>query len=441
MKSNIKKQLIYILVGLISFGGTALSCSGGPSTNSQPVTLKFWKPFDSTEDWSSIISAYTATRKNVRIEYTQKPVATYQEDLVDAMAAGDGPDIYSIHQDWLPRYQDKIQTATISKLYPQTNLRDVFADTVTTDLTDGDTLYALPSSIDTLAMYYNRQNLASAGIARPPSTWPELVAMIPKLTRVSGSATIAQSTIALGTSNNVNRGVDILQLLMLQQGVKFYDDSFGRATLGDSDAASTSAASQALKFYTQFSNPASTAYTWNGKQIDSVDTFAQGKVTFLLGYSYLRPTLAAKQAFLDYGTAPVPQLSDTASKVNFANYWAETVWKGSKNPGLAWDFIKFATSYEQNKAYVAATGLPSSRKDVLTEQQKDANLAVFATNVFSARSVVKPEASQFEKIFTDLIDSVAINNTPTTDAIAQAKNKLDLLLKRYPINPANGGTL
>ncbi|HYD91678.1 MAG TPA: extracellular solute-binding protein, partial [Flavobacterium sp.] len=259
-------------------------------------------------------------------------------------------------------------------------------------------------------------------------------------TKLTGDNRLAQSAAALGTSSNINRAADILQLLMLQSGVEFYDSSKSSITLDDGSSGSSgngSAAERALQFYTQFSNPTSKAYTWNSKQPYSIDAFTQGKVTFLFGYSYLRPILTAKQSFLDYGVAPMPQASTIANKVNFGSYWADTVWNGSKNKSVAWDFLKFAASYTENQIYVNGTQQPSSRKDVLTEQQKNADMAVFADAVFSARTVVKPHSAQFDQILNDLIDDVSLNGISTQSALSDATTKLNLLLKKYPVSGSN----
>ncbi len=437
MKTNIQKKIIIALLSIVAIFGTGLSCGGDKEENVASSTLNFWKPFDSSDKWSGIIEAYQRQRPNVKIIYTQKSVETYERDRLEAMAAGKGPDIFSVRNDWLPRYLDKIKPAP-DNLIPPRRFRETYVDVVSDDfvMPDGK-IYGLPQSVDVLALYYNRELLASAGIARPPATWPDLISAVPKLTQIDNRGQIERSAITMGSANNVNRAGDILQLLMLQSGVNFYDSSFASITLnrGGTDANGDVPAARALKFYTQFSDPSSKVYTWNTRMDYSIDAFAQGRTALTLGYSYLMPTLNAKQPFLKYGVAAIPQVSTSQPKVNLASYWAETVWTASQNTDAAWDFILFASLYEQNKKYVANTQTPSSRRDVLTEQQKDPTLGVFADNVLSAKSVVKPDTIQFEKILNELIDDVAISGLSPSEALSRAEQSLASLLNKYPIRP------
>ena len=438
MKPNLKKKSIIAILSLIALFGTGLSCGGGGQPGqTQSVTLKFWKPFDSSDKWQEIISAFATTHQGVIIEYTQKSSETYPQDLVDAMAAGQGPDIFSIRNDWLGRFRDKISPLSGDQ-FPVRTYRETFADVVSQDFVEGNQIFAIPASVDVLGLYYNRGLLSSAGIARPPSTWPELTSMIPKITKFNSSGQITRAGIAMGLANNINRSSDILTLLMLQSGTKFYDDSQASVTLsrGTADENQETPAARSLRFYTQFADPSSKAYAWNSKQIDSIDSFVQNQTVMIFGYSYLMPQLKAKDAFLDYGVAGVPQLTLSGTKVNIASYWAETVWGGSKNQRLAWEFIQFANSFEQNKKYNELTGQLSSRKDVLSNQQRDPELGVFAENALSAKSVSKPEVGQFEKILNEAIEDVAFGSVQPQEAIEKAERKLQLLLERYPLKKA-----
>ena len=70
MKQNLQKQIIMTLLAALALFGTGLSCGGGEKAD---VTLQMWKPFDSTDKWQDIISAYGEYRAGVKIVYTQKP--------------------------------------------------------------------------------------------------------------------------------------------------------------------------------------------------------------------------------------------------------------------------------------------------------------------------------------------------------------------------------
>jgi len=149
----------------------------------------------------------------------------------------------------------------------------------------------------------------------------------------------------------------------------------------------------------------------------------------IISYAYLADTLKEKSPFLNYGVAAVPQIAAGATKINFANYWAEGVSKQSANSELAWRFLKFATSVDPLRAYLATTKQISPRLDLLEEQIADPQLGVFAENAISAKSFYKPDSNAVEQIFADMINEVVLRHVPVKNAIQAAAQKLNLLLK------------
>jgi multiple sugar transport system substrate-binding protein len=286
-----------------------------------------------------------------------------------------------------------------------------------------------------LALYYNRDILNSAGISQPPATWPELVNDVQKITRISQPGDFTRSGIAMGASSNVNRGVDILSLLMLQFGTKFYSDDLNSATFdAEQNIPGTNEGfnpgQMGLDFYTQFSNPAKTAYTWNSRSDLSIDAFTQGKLAMMLSYNYMIPLIRAKAPNLNWGVAVVPQTGEDVTKVNFANYWGLTVSKASPNADAAWDFLNFITQKEELKKYYALHKVPSSRKDILNEQISDPDLGVFAESALTARSVYKKDAEVFEGVFLKMIDDVTLRSFESQDALNNAAAQINLDLGR-----------
>src|SRR3989338_5313763 len=196
MKQNWQQKIILLFIASIALFATGLSCGGGGNPEQPAVTLKFWKPFDSSDKWQPIIAAYQEARPGVAVEYSQKNPETYTEDLLQAMAAGLGPDVFSVRNDSLPRFRDKIQPAPV-ELMSIREYRESFIDVTASDFIEDNKIYAIPAAVDILALFYNRDMLSSAGLARPPATWPELTNAISKLTQTQ-SGQIKKSAIALG---------------------------------------------------------------------------------------------------------------------------------------------------------------------------------------------------------------------------------------------------
>ncbi len=422
--------LLLILAGVLLF-----SSSNKPKTQSGEIELTWWKTFEDSSNVQDLIADYQELHKNVRINFVKKDIATYEQDLIDAIASGQGPDIFSLHNDWLPKQSDKLAPMPDTLMSIRT-YQETFVNVAATDFIKDNKIYAIPLSVDVLALYYNKDLLGSAGISQPPTTWPAVVANTEKLTKFSQPGQFALSGIALGTSNNVNRAADILTLLMLQNGTQFYSTGNSSATFdqqqssptGDNESYNPGAV--ALDFYTQFANPAKVSYSWNSRSDFSVDAFTQGKVAMMINYSYMQATIKDKAPNLNWGVSAVPQPSEQGIKINYANYWGESVSKMSKNQVAAWDFLKFISQKPELEKYYTKHKLVSSRKDMLSAQASDTEIGVFAENALTARSVFKSDANLYESIFMKLIDDVILRNFKSDTALHNAAAQINLNLRQ-----------
>jgi multiple sugar transport system substrate-binding protein len=432
------KKIIYIIAGVAGFLILVVFLMAISSKNPNgtvlpggPVTLTFWKPFESTENMQPFIEAYTTLHPNVQIQYTKKNVDTYERDLVDALASGNGPDIFSINNGWLPKYMDKATSAPASTISLK-DYKDAFVDVAVNDFVKDGKVYAVPLSVDSLALYYNKDLLGTVGIATPPKTWQELALDSQKLSRNSRGF-FSRSGVTIGTNTNVNRAVDILYLFMLQKGVKPFNQdsltpSFAEPVYVNNN--SVNPGQEALDFYTSFANPGNPNYSWNYNSNYSIDAFTNGQAAFMYSYYYTRETILQKSPNLNFDIASVPQPNLDNPSVNFSNYWGETVSKQSKNAAYAWDFLKFMSSKEQLDKYYVRHQQPSSRKDLISLQIQNADVGVFANANLTSKSFYRPDQAQMDTIFGNLIDNVIRNGVSVSDALNQAEQQAAVLSRQ-----------
>jgi len=424
---RLKPAAIIIFLAVLIFLGAGC---GGPSTAqklaTQPVTLKVWRVFDNSGTLQDTMNAYRALHPNVSFDYKELRVEEYEDELLHAFAEGTGPDIFSIHNTWIGEYKSLIEPMPEStkvayseirgkikkeKVYtlkeePSLSMRALkndFVEVVSNDVVRDEKVYGLPLAVDTLALYFNRDLLNSVNIPEPPTTWTQFQEQVTKLTKIGQNNTVLQAGAALGTSKNVERASDILNLLMMQNGVKMIDDR-GVATFGYESGGSL-LAQDATRFYTDFANPLKQVYTWNSKQANSFDAFVNGKTAFFFGYSYHAPLIKARSPKLNFSIAPVPQI-EGGKTVNYANYWVETVSKTTDFKDWAWNFIQFETNKDQVKSYLKQAGRPTARRALISTQFEDETLSVFSSQTLTAESWYKgSDAQAAEQAFLDLIDA------------------------------------
>ncbi|MBU4315608.1 extracellular solute-binding protein [Patescibacteria group bacterium] len=433
-----KLAILLLFVMLVSMGA---GCSGSQTATLETVELTIWRVFDDEDAFEPIIDNYRAVHPNVKINYRKLRFDEYEDELIRAFAEGRGPDIVSLHNTWLPAYQALLtpmpssvtlsyqetqgtlrkETVVVSRTENTMSMRELessFIEQVAQDVVldyqpDPDVdpvekIYGLPLAVDTLALYYNKDLLNAAGIANPPQTWEEFQDDVVALTTYDKNGNIEQSGVAMGTSQNVERASDILSLLMMQNGAQMTDErnKVTFQTVAKDTPEGVYPSFDAVSFYTDFANPTKEVYTWNNTFDSSFESFANGETAMFLGYSYHIPLLRTASPKLNFGISPVPQISN-AKKVNFANYWVESVAKSSQNPNWAWDFVQFETSEEQVKSYLDVGQKPTALRNIIADQLDDPLLGAFAEQTLTAQSWYHGyDSGIVEDIFEDMIDAV-----------------------------------
>lgn len=430
--------IITLLLATLPFMGLRCTLFPDPAqeATAQPVTLNYWRTFDDEDTMEGIIADYRRLHPNVTINYRKYRIEEYEKMLIDALAEDRGPDLFSIHNTWVPKYQSKIspmpdvmqvgyvvERGTIKKElvpeirtingYTRRTIEDTFVPAVANDVLlpseDGkERVHALPLSVDTLALYYNRDLFNNAGIAFPPANWDDFEAAVKELKVIQNDTEVVNAAAAIGTATNIQRSGDIVSAIMQQNGTQMSSNggaTFERIPQGLSSR-TVPPASDALRFYTNFGSPRKDFYTWNEEQPDSVEAFAQGRAAMMFGYAYHMQNLAAQAPALRYSVVPFPQIktSGKARAVTSANYWVETVSKKSKNADMAWDFLMFATSQEEAKKYLTKTNKPTALRSLIAEQSASDTMRPFASQLLYATSWYRgrdPEGA--EKAFETMI--------------------------------------
>ncbi|MBI2624554.1 extracellular solute-binding protein [Candidatus Parcubacteria bacterium] len=405
------------------------------SDKNRSVTLTVWGVFDDEDAFAATLSAYQRTHPNTRITYRKKDARDpkrYEQDLLEAFAAGRGPDIFFIHHTWLARYRDKLQAAPTDVLSFK-QFQDSFVDVAIEDLTTEGKIYAVPLYVDTLALYYNKDFLNSANIAQPPVTWNDFLAGIPKVRQLGPGGLVARAAATIGTARNINRSTDVLALLMLQSGTQIVDRKSRRVVMDETrplpDGTPHQPGMDAVRFYTDFANPLDAgAFTWGlaSNFHWSVDAFAEESAAMTFHYAYELPVFRQKNPNLRLGIAKMPQVQNRERDVNYANYWAPAVSFQSQSGRAAWEFLTFASSREGVVSYLQASRRPTARRDLVDELKGDADLGLFHEQALTAKSFYQYDNFRVEQILAEAIEAVVRREKTPAEAIETATNEMSV---------------
>ncbi|KKU07689.1 MAG: hypothetical protein UX10_C0007G0020 [Candidatus Magasanikbacteria bacterium GW2011_GWA2_45_39] len=441
----------FIIIFLLTSG---LGCKGLSKTQQdaiKPVELTYWRVFDDSDSMTEIINAYHQLHPQVTITYRKLLPDEFEKELINALAEDRGPDMFSIQNTWVGKYQSKIAPlpasvkstfqsieGTVSKQLVVTTknipsltikqIKDNFVGVVAGDVarrdatTSEEKIWGVPFAVDTLALFYNKDMLDKAGIGTPPKTWDEFLNDVIAMTKISADNKIIQAGAGIGGSTNVSRAFDILSVLMMQGGTTMaLDDGTPEFhAIPQNYNQEIGPGEQALRFYTDFANTTKKGYTWNKTMPNSLDAFTRGLAGFFFGYSYNIPLVEARAPKLNYSVVPIPQLNPDAP-INLANYWVETVSKKSAHQDESWDFIQFAASAKQIQSYLNKTKKPAALRELIAGQKDDPVIGPFAQSALTAKSWYKGrDANAAETSFLQMIDGVT-NETALNDTEAYKK--------------------
>ena len=435
-RGNTKKFLSIMLFILILAGGlfavVKFVLPNLRQVAGSKVELSWWGLWEDPAIPQQVIDEYQKANPNVIVKYEKKDKENYREKLTSSFAKDEGPDIFRLHNSWVPMFRQELSTLPASVMTSE-EFKNTFYPVAADDLIGPEGAYAIPLEYDGLAMFINEEIFATYG-KTIPTDWNDLRKIAKELTIKDDRGLISQSGAALGTTSNVDHWPEIVALLMLQNGANPNkpNDTTGRGA-------------QALRFYKQFSE---IDETWDDTQPSSTIAFANGKLAMYFGPSWRALEIKEINPSLKFRVDKVPQLPKSdpnAPDITYASYWVEGVASKSKNKEESWKFLKFLSQKETlQKMYQSASstrlfGEPYSRVDMrdmllsdpvlggFMELAPNAKSGYLASRTFDGTSGINTSLEQY---YTDALNSISADNESTKEVSTLAIG-VQQVLARY----------
>lgn len=405
MKPIYIKSLLIGIVALIALIIILIARGTLPGLRNAPTTrtLAMWG-FQPESYFIPSIQAYREKHPNIRITYRQLAEETYEEDLINGIATGRGPDIMMFRNDWRLKHMDKISAMPGTPQDIETIL-NTFPEIVRLDFATGTYLYALPLYIDTLALLYNIRLFENHAIVFPPQTWEEMASLHQSLTKKNASGVITQyGVLTGGTSEYTTRAHDILTTLLL-----LHDVIKPTSTLEDIGSSTSSRpAIDTIMSYTSFFLPLSSLQPNSTATLPfDFETFGKENAAMIFGYLSDMRNIQKNYPVLRLGAAPFPSENATNSKITAAHYYGLTVPNLSQNKKEAWEFITMATTdISLSREYLSRAEMPPALKVLIDEYVRAKRLTPFTEQTLIARSWRPIEHKRYQQLFDILIQNM-----------------------------------
>lgn len=411
---------ILILVGILPGLQT-----NDPKNN--PITISIWGIGNDNEFFIGTADSMKTEYPNFSVQYKGFPdKESYMYALTEAFSLGKAPDIISVENADIPKLKNKIAQIPSQYISPL-QLQQSFPETVWRyDFADKNGTYALPYTIDTLVLFYNRDILGNAGFIYPPETWESLDEMIPKLVKKDKDGNIEQAAISLGgTERTILHASDILSSLMIRAGAKMVNEEFTQASFAGNEGKS------AMEFYTKFSDPKSETYTWNETMPFSIDAFASEQSAMIIGYERDIKTIKTKNQNLNFGIAPIPQPKSAKKTLSYPSYFGYAITNQSKQKSIAASYL-VRTTLDKTIAtrFVEKIGGTPVLLSLLNEALGSSEKSVFARQALVARGWPQIDSDEIRTIFSDSISLVISKTLDPQNAIKDAETKINKLFSR-----------
>ncbi|HEU4733809.1 MAG TPA: sugar ABC transporter substrate-binding protein [Kofleriaceae bacterium] len=387
----------------------ALAAAGcGEPSGTAGTTLRLWAMGREGEVVAELIPEFERAHPGIRVEVQQLPFTSAHEKLLTAFVGEATPDVAQLGNTWLPELAALDALAPLDAEVAGSRVvrpADYFAGIWDTNRIDG-VLHGVPWYVDTRLLFYRPDELAAAGFAAPPVTWPDWLAAMRAIKAQVGPARYAillpvdeyEPLIALALSQD--------DPLLRDHGRwgNFRSPGFRRA----------------LRFYlTMFAGQLAPVATQT-EVPNPWDELARGYFAFFLhgpwSIGEFRRRLPAEQQAL-WATAPLP--GPTGPGASFAGGSSLVVFRASRHPREAWQLIEYLSAAEQQRRFYALTGDLPARRAVWDAPELASDPPVRAFRDQLERVRPSPPVPEWERIATEVRvvgERAARRVTPATTA-------------------------
>lgn len=426
--STFQLVVIALFVTFILFGVGAFALFGGVFGGGSVGSVVIWGTLEQDQAEYLLEAMRTQNDALQDVNYVEQDPRTYEQDLLNAMASGQSPDLFLVSETQLGAFEDKILAIPYSYV-SQSEFVSSYIDEGQMFLVPNGSL-ALPFLVDPLVMYWNRDLFGTAGVAKAPEHWNDFLELAPKINAFDNRQNISRSVVALGAYQNVTHAKEILSTLMMQAG----DPIVARTaqgklvpTLGQ-NTSGTNPAESALRFYTEFSNPSKTTYSWNRALPESKEAFVGGQLAVYFGFASELAEIEDRNPNLRVGVAKMPQLQGAGAEMTYGRLTGLAVPRASRNVAGAAAVAKILTSQSALNVLAIYNRLPAARRDVGLSVADNAAADVFQRSALIARGWVDPSSAKTDDLFKVMIESVISGKNEPAGAVGEAAVELSALL-------------
>ena len=404
--------------------GSAGSGSESNNTPTETVELEFWGWWSSDARKPYIqemVDNFNESQDQYKVTYVDIPFGDIFTKNIAQIAAGNPCDIMANSMEEVRFRANEDQVEALDE-YITDDIKSCFYDQYIDACTGDDgVLYAVPYSVDTRAIYYNKAHFEEANVD-PASiqTWDDLIAAADKLDQKDGDSwTRVGFMPVLG-----NGGVDTW-MINANKGVAWFNTETLEPTVNsDVNKDVLKWIRDRIDHYGQSEYDNLSAAFSSGM----TDPFASGTISMLVHTSAYTSSLAQTAPDLEYGVIPLPEYKAGNGHTANGGGFVLEVPKGAKNVAASCEFIKYATSKDTQDFLATKIGDFSARNDFDDSSEFFQNPITqdLAKCLEETSTVIIPnEIKGYTDVINPLIEEGTLGITDTDTALDNAQKAFE----------------
>lgn len=378
------------------------------------------KMFDLLADLSETNDAY------VDVTYQYVAPDRFASELTSAIADGNGPDIVLISNEELVSLRKRISPISYDS-FPVRDIKSVYVDGASVfALSDG--LYAYPLAVDPLMLFWNKDMLTNKNFLEAPKTWESLVnSYTPNLTERDFERTITKSTVAMGEYGNINNAFAIISALLLQSGSKGVMDENGSYVISLNESVNGGKPlTTTTDFYTRFSRPNNTLYSWNRSFERDRQQFLSEDLALYFGFGSEAREIERQNPNLNFDIAEIPQGATATIRRTYGKFYGLSLIKNSDNITGAAAVMATLASPQYAERIALENNLTPVLRDTIGRGSNDTYGRLTYRSAAIAYGWLNPARPAVDTIFTTMIRDVTEGRFDESQAANDALGRLEL---------------
>ncbi|MBX2977392.1 MAG: ABC transporter substrate-binding protein [Ignavibacteriaceae bacterium] len=438
MRNNIMKILsVLLIIGLIN------ACGKGEKENSSgKVEITFWHGMmaSSVPALNDLIKKFEELHPHIKVSAQTIPNGDAGiQKIMTSLQSKTTPDVSWIYADYM---EDLVLSDAI---YPmdefingengitKEDLEDIYQSLRTYASWKG-TLYSLPMEATNLALIYNKDMFKAAGLdpEKPPKTWDELYEFSKKLTldkNKDGNFEQVGFFVPVFPSSGSRNGWMVWQFrpFIWQAGGEIIEADQSKVIFDSKEAVSALSLWQKL-----FKEQKLSTFT-----SDFDMAFVSKQLAMAMDGPWSLPRYKDLMKNLNWAFAPLPAGPAKQATIVGGEYLA--IFKQSKHPQEAWEFIKWIISPEAQAQWAMSSGYLPIRRAVakIPEFQKylseNPNYKVFVDQmeVGQAERSIDYGGMQITRYLGEAIEHVTLGDGDPKAELNKSAAKSNKLLKEH----------